>query len=58
MSGVVVGSAYAVSAGLIIYGITAKIIPKEYQFPLIIAWAAIGIVLAFVGVLRKGRSDK
>jgi hypothetical protein len=56
MPNLLIGTAYAVSAGLIIYSIQAELAPEEARFPLIIAWAIAGLVLSFVAVWR--RTDK
>ncbi len=45
MPNFLVGSAYAVSAGLIVYAITAKIVTDDFRAPLVLAWAAPGSCL-------------
>jgi len=53
MPSFLVGSSYAISVGLIIYGISARIIPLGIQFPIIILWAVAGIVLGFFAIAPK-----
>ena len=53
MPNLLIGTAYAISAGLIIYSIQAELAPEEIRFPLIIAWAIAGLVLSFVAVWRR-----
>jgi hypothetical protein len=59
MPSFLIGSAYAVSVGLIIFADTSNLAPKEWQFPLVIIWAVAGLVLAFVAVLvpRRPKAD-
>jgi len=48
-----------ISAGLFIYGQEASIIPPQYQFPIILALMAAGVVIAYVGVRSgKARSEE
>ncbi len=49
MSGWVVGSAYGVSVGLLIYGMSEEIIAEEHRFMALLVWAAAGLYLAFKG---------
>jgi hypothetical protein len=56
MPNLLVGTAYAVSAGLIIYSIQAELAPEEFKFPLIIAWAIAGLLISFAAIWR--RTDK
>lgn len=53
MPNFVVGSAYAVSTGLIIYGITSRIIPDNLHFLVIMIWALAGLALGFAAILRR-----
>jgi len=48
-----IGTAYAVSAGLILYTVESGLAPPDVRFPLILAWAIAGLVLSFVAVLRR-----
>jgi hypothetical protein len=48
------GGAYAVSAGLIVYAIERGYIARHDAFKYIIGWAALGLVLALVAAVRKG----
>jgi Co/Zn/Cd efflux system component len=48
-----IGTAYAVSAGLIIYAVQSDLAPQDVRFPLILAWAVAGLVLSFVAVWRR-----
>jgi membrane protein implicated in regulation of membrane protease activity len=57
MPGFLIGSAYAVSVGLIIFAVSTKLAPTDWQFPLVMAWAIAGLVLAFVAVLVPRRRD-
>jgi hypothetical protein len=54
MPNLLIGTAYAVSAGLIIYAIQSDLAPQGVKFPLILAWAIAGLVLSFVAVMRRG----
>jgi len=56
MPNLLIGTAYAVSAGLIIYAIESDLAPEDMGFPLIIVWALMGLVLSFAAIWR--RSDK
>jgi len=48
-----IGTAYAVSAGLILYTVESELAPPDVRFPLILAWAIAGLFLSFVAVLRR-----
>lgn len=59
-----VGSAYAVSSGLIVYGISEDIIDEGSHSTVLIGWAVAGLALAFIAVLaaalrpsEKGKSE-
>jgi uncharacterized membrane protein YbhN (UPF0104 family) len=54
MPNFLVGSAYAVSAGLILFAIVQEIAPSDLHFPLLLGWALLGVLLAFVAVLKAG----
>jgi hypothetical protein len=54
MPNLLIGTAYAVSAGLIIYAVQSDLAPQDVKFPLILAWAIAGLVLSFVAVMRRG----
>jgi len=54
MPNLLIGTAYAVSAGLIIYAVQSELAPQNVKFPLILAWAIAGLVLSFVAVMRRG----
>lgn len=47
------GSAYAVSAGLMVYGIERDILPRDSAPTIIIAWAVAGLVLALLAVVLR-----
>jgi len=51
MSNLLIGTSYAVSAGLILYAVQSKLAPAEWQFPLVLIWAVAGIGLAFAAIL-------
>jgi hypothetical protein len=53
MPNFLVGSAYAVSTGLIVYGITSRIIPSNLHFPVIMMWALAGLLLGFAAIWRR-----
>lgn len=50
MPNFLIGTSYAVSAALIVYAIQSDLAPDNMKFPLILAWAIAGIVLAFSAV--------
>lgn len=50
-----IGGAYAVSAGLIVYAIERGFVDAETAFPLLIAWAVAGLVLAGIAALKSGK---
>jgi uncharacterized membrane protein YdbT with pleckstrin-like domain len=51
MPSFLVGSAYAVSSGLIIYGIAQEIIPTDERLKYLLIWAVAGLALAFISVV-------
>lgn len=53
MTGLAIGGAYGISAGLIIYAIETGLIPEEWHGRLIVLWAIAGLILAVVGVMRR-----
>ena len=53
MPNLLIGTAYAVSAGLIVYAIQSDLAPADIKFPLVLAWAVSGLVLSFVAVWRR-----
>ena len=55
MTGLLLGSAYAVSAGIIIYSIERDYIASEDAGKFLIAWAAAGLVLAVLAVVLRRR---
>ncbi len=55
MPNFLIGSAYAVSVGLIVFAITTNLAPSDWRFPLVMVWAIAGIALAFVAVLMPKR---
>ena len=52
MPNFLIGTSYAVSAGLVVYAVQANLAPIDARFPLIIIWAAAGLGLAFFAVAR------
>jgi hypothetical protein len=61
MPSFLIGSAYAVSVGLIIFAVSSTLAPADWRFPLVMIWAIAGLVLAFVAVLvpkRVGTKSK
>lgn len=56
MPNFLIGTSYAVSAGLIVYAVQTDLAPFDTRFPLIVLWAAAGLGLAFTAVLR-GKKD-
>lgn len=57
MPNFLIGTSYAVSAGLIIYAIQSKYAPDGLAFPLLLLWAGFGVGLAYYAVAR-GRPEK
>ena len=57
MAGLLLGSAYAVSAGIIIYSIERDFISSEDASKFLIGWAVAGLILALLAVLLR-RRDK
>lgn len=55
MAGLLLGSAYAVSAGIIIYSIERDYIASEDAAKFLIAWAVAGLVLAVLAVVLRRR---
>jgi len=55
MPNFLIGSAYAVSVGLIVFAVSTPLAPADWRFPLVIIWAIAGIVLAFVAILVPKR---
>lgn len=55
MAGLLLGSAYAVSAGIIIYSIERDFIASEDAAKFLIAWAVAGLVLAVLAVVLRRR---
>jgi hypothetical protein len=47
------GSAYAVSAGLLVYAIERDILSRDSAPTLIITWAIAGLVLALLAVVLR-----
>ncbi|HXN91642.1 MAG TPA: hypothetical protein VN906_09170 [Candidatus Sulfotelmatobacter sp.] len=58
MPNFLIGSAYAVSVGLIIFAVSANLAPADWKFPLVMAWAIAGLVLAFLAVILARRGSK
>ncbi len=58
MPSFLIGSAYAVSVGLIIFAVSTPLAPNDWRFPLVMIWAIAGLVLAFVAVLVPRRGPK
>lgn len=56
MFGFLLGSTYGVSAGLIVYGIERDYIAQGSALTYLIAWAVVGLVLAFSGIVVRTRS--
>jgi hypothetical protein len=57
MPSLLIGSSYAVSAGLIVYAIQARYAPEGSQFGLLVLWAGFGVVLAALAIFRaRGKS--
>jgi hypothetical protein len=52
MSGFVIGSAFAVSAGLVVYSVEKGFIVRTDALHYLIPWAVAGLVLALVAALR------
>jgi amino acid transporter len=46
-----VGSAYAVSSGLIVYGISEDVVAEDSHAALLVGWAVAGLLLAFIAVI-------
>lgn len=57
MPNFLIGTSYAVSAGLIVYAIQSDLAPDNVKFPLILAWAVAGIVLAFSAVFMAKKES-
>jgi len=57
MPNFLIGTSYAVSAALIVYAIQSELAPEDLRFPLILAWAIAGIVLAFSAVLMARKES-
>jgi len=50
----VIGGAYAVSVGLLIYVHQSQLMPDDVAFPLLIGWVAFGGLIAVAALLRGG----
>jgi len=48
-----IGGAYAVSALLIVYVHQNGLLGEELALPVLVAWAAVGLVLATIAALKK-----
>lgn len=57
MPNFLIGTSYAVSAGLIVYAIQSDLAPDNVKFPLILAWAVAGVVLAFSAVFMAKKES-
>jgi hypothetical protein len=55
MPGLLLGSAYAVSAGIIIYSIERDFISSEDAPKYLIGWAVAGLVLGILAVVLRRR---
>ena len=58
MPNFLIGSAYAVSVGLIIFAVSSNLAPAEWKFPLVMIWAIAGLALAFLAVVLARRGAK
>lgn len=52
MPNFLIGTSYAISAGLVLYTVQTNLAPIDGKFPLVILWAVAGLGLAFTAVLR------
>lgn len=52
MPNFLIGTSYAISAGLVLYTVQTNLAPIDGKFPLVILWAVAGLALAFTAVLR------
>jgi hypothetical protein len=52
MNGLIIGSAFAVSAGLIVYAIERDFIARSDALHYLIPWAVAGLILALVAAAR------
>jgi len=48
-----IGGAYAVSALLVVYVHQNGLLDPELALPVLIAWASVGLVLAFIAAMRQ-----
>ena len=56
MPNFLIGTSYAVSVGLIVYSIETKLAPVDWRFPLVMIWAAAGILLAMLAIMWPRRA--
>jgi hypothetical protein len=52
-----VGSAYAISSGLIIYAIVSELAPEDLHWPLVLAWAVVGLILSFTAIILVRKAE-
>jgi len=57
MSSLLTGGSYAVSAGLLVYGIERELIPEDIRLGLLMVWAVAGLALAILGLFLNRRTE-
>jgi uncharacterized membrane protein YbhN (UPF0104 family) len=58
MPNLLIGTSYAISAGLIIYSIQAKYAPEGWAFGLLFAWAIFGVGLSALAIFKAAPKEK
>lgn len=58
MPSFLIGTSYAVSAGLILYSIQTGLAPRDWKFALVLLWAVAGVILAGMGIIVPRKASK
>lgn len=58
MPSFLIGTSYAVSAGLILYTVQTNLAPRDWRFTLVFAWAIAGLVLTAMAIAWPRKTSK
>ena len=54
---IAVGILYVATTGLVLYVVGAEMVEPDLRAPLVLGWAAIGVLLATAAILAGRRAD-
>jgi len=58
MPSFLIGTSYAVSAGLILYSVQTNLAPKDWKFALVLVWAIAGLALTALAIMWPRKTGK